>query len=123
MSQASKKGGMNDIYASLPRSLKDQLIVRTKVEADGEVLAARQALVESKSPVELSEIHSLSELPIPSRIEAWINGNPATSAVDGTEASPMTLPRNKKELHEAVYRTLPTSLVQPCVVRSKVKST
>ena len=114
---------MNDIYASLPRSLKDQLIVRTKVEADGEVLAARQALVESKSPVELSEIHSLSELPIPSRIEAWINGNSATSAVDGTEASPMILPRNKKELHEAVYRTLPTSLVQPCVVRSKVKST
>ena len=36
------------------------------------------------------------------------------------EASPMILPRNKKELHEAVYRTLPTSLVQPCVVRSKV---
>merc|ERR1719471_1431840 len=33
----------------------------------------------------------------------------------------MTLPRNKKELHEAVYRTLPTSLVQPCVVRSKVE--
>lgn len=34
--------------------------------------------------------------------------------------SPMTLPRNKKELTEAVYRTLPPSLVQPCVVRSKV---
>merc|ERR1719195_62105 len=51
MSQASKRG-MNDIYASLPRSLKDQLIVRTKVEANEEVLAARQALVESKSPVE-----------------------------------------------------------------------
>ena len=32
----------------------------------------------------------------------------------------MTLPRNKKELTEAVYRTLPPSLVQPCVVRSKV---
>ena len=123
MSQASKRG-MNDIYASLPRSLKDQLIVRTKVEANEEVLAARQALVESKSPVELSEIHSLSELPIPSRIEAWLTGTSAASATDGsaeaTEASPMTLPRNKKELHEAVYRTLPTSLVQPCVVRSKV---
>merc|ERR1712227_47551 len=87
----------------------------------GEVLAARQALVESKSPGELSEIHSLSELPIPSRIEAWLTGNSTTSAVDGDEASPMTLPRNKKELHEAVYRTLPTSLVQPCVVRSKVE--
>ena len=34
----------------------------------------------------------------------------------------MSLPRNKKELTEAVYRTLPTSLVQPCVVRSKVET-
>ena len=70
---------MSDIYASLPRSLKDQLIVRTKVEENVEVLAQRQALVESKSPVELSEIHSLAELPIPSRIEAWLHG----TAVNG----------------------------------------
>ena len=75
----SRKGLKDDIYASLPRSLKDQLIVRTKVEENEEVLAARQALVESKSPVELSEIHSLAEMPIPSRIEAWLHGsNPAT---------------------------------------------
>merc|ERR1719357_726835 len=33
----------------------------------------------------------------------------------------MTMPRTKKELTDAVYRTLPTSLVQPCVVRSKVE--
>merc|ERR1719348_1226035 len=33
----------------------------------------------------------------------------------------MTLPRTKKELQEAVYRTLPPSLVQPCIVRSKVE--
>jgi len=111
---------MNDIYASLPRSLKDQLIVRTKVEENEEVLAQRQALVESKSPVELSEIHSLAELPIPSRIEAWLHGTTVASG-ENNDASPMTLPRNKKELHEAVYRTLPTSLVQPCVVRSKVE--
>merc|ERR1719433_1649592 len=117
---ASRKGLKDDLYASLPRSLKDQLIVRTKVEENEEVLAARQALVESKSPVELSEIHSLAEMPIPSRIEAWLHGsNPATDGSDGV--SPMTLPRNKKELTEAVYRTLPPSLVQPCVVRSKVE--
>jgi len=120
MSQASRKG-MNDIYASLPRSLKDQLIVRTKVEENEEVLAQRQALVESKSPVELSEIHSLAELPIPSRIEAWLHGTNMAAGDSTDDASPMTLPRNKKELHEAVYRTLPTSLVQPCVVRSKVE--
>merc|ERR1712241_1322190 len=117
---ASRKGIKEDIYASLPRSLKDQLIVRTKVEENEEVLAYRQALVESKSPVELSEIHSLAEVPIPSRIEAWLHGsNPATEGSEGV--SPMTLPRNKKELTEAVYRTLPPSLVQPCVVRSKVE--
>merc|ERR1719433_208177 len=116
----SRKGLKDDIYASLPRSLKDQLIVRTKVEENEEVLAQRQALVESKSPVELSEIHSLAEVPIPSRIEAWLHGSNASP--DGTDnVSPMTLPRNKKELTEAVYRTLPTSLVQPCVVRSKVE--
>jgi len=116
-------GFKEDMYASLPRSLKDQLIVRTKVEENEEVLHQRQALVESKSPAELSEIHSLGELPIPSRIEAWLHGsNPDTertsSAVD---ESPMTLPRTKKEFQEAMYRTLPQSLTQPCVVRSKVE--
>jgi len=121
ISQASRRGVQADIYASLPRSLKDQLIVRTKVEENEEVLAQRQALVESKSPVELSEIHSLAELPIPSRIEAWLHGSTVASGEKSDDASPMTLPRNKKELHEAVYRTLPTSLVQPCVVRSKVE--
>ena len=45
------------------------------MEENEEVLAQRQALVESKSPVELSEIHSLAEVPIPSRIEAWLHGS------------------------------------------------
>ena len=71
----SVKGFKDDMYASLPRSLKNQLIVRTKVEENEEVLEQRQALVESKSPAELSEIHNLGELPIPSRIEAWLHGS------------------------------------------------
>ena len=45
------------------------------MEENEEVLQQRQALVESKSPAELSEIHSLGELPIPSRIEAWLHGS------------------------------------------------
>merc|ERR1712121_215327 len=117
----SVKGFKDDMYASLPRSLKDQLIVRTKVEENEEVLQQRQALVESKSPAELSEIHSLGELPIPSRIEAWLYGSNVEAERTGDEESPMTLPRTKKELQEAVYRTLPPSLVQPCIVRSKVE--
>eukprot|EP00090_Calanus_glacialis_P017720 TRINITY_DN2752_c0_g1_i5.p1 TRINITY_DN2752_c0_g1~~TRINITY_DN2752_c0_g1_i5.p1 ORF type:complete len:1757 (-),score=501.37 TRINITY_DN2752_c0_g1_i5:475-5592(-) len=119
----SVKGFKDDMYASLPRSLKDQLIVRTKVEENEEVLQQRQALVESKSPAELSEIHSLGELPIPSRIEAWLHGSnvDAERTSSAMDESPMTLPRTKKEFQEAVYRTLPPSLTQPCIVRSKVE--
>merc|ERR1719347_169401 len=108
----SVKGFKDDMYASLPRSLKDQLIVRTKVEENEEVLQQRQALVESKSP---------AELPIPSRIEAWLHGSNVEAERNGDEESPMTLPRTKKELTDAVYRTLPPSLTQPCIVRSKVE--
>jgi len=119
----SVAGFKEDMYASLPRSLKDQLIVRTKVEENEEVLHQRQALVESKSPAELSEIHSLGELPIPSRIEAWLHGSnvDAERSSSAMDESPMTLPRTKKEFQEAMYRTLPPSLTQPCVVRSKVE--
>lgn len=79
----SGKGLQAEIYASLPRSLTEQqLLVRTKVEESAEVLQARQALVESKSPLELSEIHSLAEMPIPSRIEAWLHGE-ATASQEG----------------------------------------
>merc|ERR1711892_1272331 len=119
----SVKGFKDDMYASLPRSLKSQLIVRTKVEENEEVLEQRQALVESKSPAELSEIHNLGELPIPSRIEAWLHGSngDAERTSSAMDESPMTLPRTKKEMQEAIYRTLPPSLTQPCIVRSKVE--
>merc|ERR1711962_1933314 len=47
----SGKGLQAELYATLPRSLTEQqLLVRTKVEESAEVLQARQALVESKSP-------------------------------------------------------------------------
>merc|ERR1711936_526291 len=117
----SVAGFKEDMYASLPRSLKDQLIVRTKVEENEEVLHQRQALVESKSPAELSEIHSLGELPIPSRIEAWLHGSNPDTERTSSFSSTLTLPRTKKELTDAVYRTLPPSLTQPCIVRSKVE--
>merc|ERR1712037_658579 len=118
----SGKGLQAEIYASLPRSLTEQqLLVRTKVEESAEVLQARQALVESKSPMELSEIHSLAEMPIPSRIEAWLHGE-ATASQEGVGGdSPLAMPRNTKELGEALYRGLPSSLTAPVVVRSKVE--
>merc|ERR1711963_353780 len=118
----SGKGLQAELYATLPRSLTEQqLLVRTKVEESAEVLQARQALVESKSPLELSEIHSLAEMPIPSRIEAWLHGeaNGTQEGIGGD--SPLAMPRNTKELGEALYRGLPSSLTAPVVVRSKVE--
>jgi len=118
----SMKSLKDDMYASLPRSLKDQLIVRTKVETNQEELQARQNLVENKSPLELSEIHSLAEMPIPSAIEAWLHGSQTQNGSEGCpEESPLAMPRNRKELHEVLYRGLPPSLTQPVVVRSKVE--
>merc|ERR1711899_244472 len=118
----SGKGLQAELYATLPRSLTEQqLLVRTKVEESAEVLQARQALVESKSPLGLSEIHSLAEMPIPSRIEAWLHGeaNGTQEGIGGD--SPLAMPRNTKELGEALYRGLPSSLTAPVVVRSKVE--
>ncbi len=38
---------MDSMYDSLPRSLKTEVLVRTKVEADEEVLKKRQQVIES----------------------------------------------------------------------------
>merc|ERR1712215_638973 len=68
------------LYSTLPRSLREtKLITNVKVEEDEEVLKSRQALVESKSPVELSTITSLSDLPLPSKITRMMNRTPAAS--------------------------------------------
>merc|ERR1719228_2609550 len=117
-----------NMYASLPRSLKSELLVKTCVE-DPEIQQERKALTESKSVSELSQIKSLSDIPIPENIEKLISRT-ATNKTETPEQqrtssavdeSPMTLPRSKKEFQEAMYRTLPPSLTQPCVVRSKVE--
>merc|ERR1712008_656087 len=61
-----------DIYQSLPASLKAEVLVRVRDE-DPEVQMQRQESTRSKSPVELSQISSLSEFPIPKNIENMIN--------------------------------------------------
>ena len=58
-----------NIFATLPASLKEtKLLVKAECE-DPEVQAARAEIVKSKSVNELSQITSLSEVPIPEVIE------------------------------------------------------
>ncbi len=57
------------MYSNLPRSLKTECLVRTKVEEDEEVLKERQKVVESLKPADLSQFHSISDFPVPSALE------------------------------------------------------
>merc|ERR1711983_248545 len=62
-----------NIYATLPKSLKSEVLVRTRVE-DPEILRNRQEVVNSKSVGELAQVTSLSDFPLPTPIENLIQG-------------------------------------------------
>ena len=49
----------------IPEALKSQLLVTTKSGQDQEVLRERQDLVRCKTPSELGQVRSISDLPIP----------------------------------------------------------
>jgi hypothetical protein len=67
-----------DIYASLPSSLKREVLVRSKLDGDYDTLQKRKAIVESKSPAELSQITNFSEIPLPRMIEDWLHNSQQT---------------------------------------------
>merc|ERR1711879_123640 len=52
------------IYDSIPASLKSELMVKT-AEQDQELVAERQETIRTHTPAQLSEIHSISDVPIP----------------------------------------------------------
>ena len=62
----------------VPQSLKSPLLVSSKYEIDPEVLKERQDLVRSKSPTELSEINSLSDVPIPKFFKTPTSSRPVS---------------------------------------------
>ena len=66
----SREPAPNKFMGTLPRSWREQnVITSVKEMGDGKELAARRELVQSKSPAQLSQITSLSEFPVPSRIQ------------------------------------------------------
>lgn len=69
---SSRIGGHYDIYSTLPSSMRREVLVRSKIETDYDTLMKRKALVQAKSPSELSQISAFSEIPIPRKIEDWL---------------------------------------------------
>ncbi len=57
------------MYSNLPRSLKQECLVRTKVEEDETVLKKRQKIVETTKPAELAQFKSISDFPLPTALE------------------------------------------------------
>ncbi len=55
--------------------MRRELLVRSKVDGDYETLQRRKTTVETKSPAELSQIGNFAEIPLPSKIEAWLQAS------------------------------------------------
>ena len=113
--EADNRPMKDKIYDTLPRSMKSEVLVRAR-EEDPEIQRQRQELTRSKSPVELSQISSLSEFPLPKNIESLIN-----KKTDQTDhASPTPPPRRFRR--EDIYESLPASLKTEVLVKSKIET-
>merc|ERR1711962_1986085 len=111
------------LYSTLPRSLREtKLITNAKVEEDEDVLKARQELVASQSPAQLSAIHSLSDLPVPSKLTRMMaSANKEKSEkVERGEVSSSRTP-SKMNLND-MYSTLPKSLTMELAVKTKIEN-
>merc|ERR1712098_944675 len=82
-----------------------------KVEKDS-VRVARQALTQEKSPTQLANIESVSDIPIPKVFASKPENGEVTESGEGG----MTLPRNMDEFGQAAFNTLPRSLREQNIV-------
>ena len=59
----------DNIYQTLPKSMKIEVMVKSKVQLLSEITQTRKECVSSKSVGELAQINSLADLPIPTPIQ------------------------------------------------------
>lgn len=116
---ADPKPIKDKLYDTLPRSMKSEVLVRVRDE-DPELQKQRQELTRSKSPVELSQISSLAEFPIPKNIEGLLNKKNAIAADAVDNAGPTPPPRRFRR--EELYDSLPASLKTEVLVKTKIET-
>merc|ERR1719507_878731 len=113
------------LYSTLPRSMREtKLVTNVKVEEDEEVLRARQELVQTRTPAQLSAITSISDLPVPSKLtkmmgsrESSAHGPRPASSVGGEKQTSRT--PSKMNVND-MYSTLPKSLTMELAVKTKI---
>jgi len=94
-----------DIYESLPGSLKSELVVRSREMDDPEELERRREMIRTQTPAQLSEIKSISDLPVPTFIEKMVAKSDSTQTKTEEEDAETT-----PALSLNIFSTLPASL-------------
>merc|ERR1719331_293991 len=101
-----------------------KLVTNVKVEEDEEVLRARQELVQTRTPAQLSAITSISDLPVPSKLtkmmgsrESSAHGPRPAASVGGEKQTSRT--PSKMNVND-MYSTLPKSLTMELAVKTKI---
>ena len=108
----------NNIYATLPSSLKTDLQTRSRFE-DPEIQDQRRQITQSKSVSELSQIQTLGDFPIPTTIEKLMQNRGHNELTrDATKTSIFS---GDGKLEENIYATLPRSLKAEVLVRSRIE--
>merc|ERR1712020_380999 len=97
-SRTPSKMNLNDMYSTLPKSLTMELAVKTKIN-DPAVVEERRKLTAEHTPMELGNIGSMADLPIPTPISNLFN----KPAADTPEK-----PKRKKNMEEKRKRNLTT---------------
>lgn len=108
----------NNIYATLPSSLKTEVMVRSRIESP-DVIEHRRQICQSKSVSELAQMQSMADFPIPTTIEKLMQARKKEAAAEenGVDRPPMTPAR----FEEHIYATLPRSLKSEVLVRTRVE--
>ena len=111
-----------NIFSTLPASLKEtKLLVKAECE-DPEVQAARAEVVKSKSVNELSQITSLSDVPIPEVIENMLKQKKSLAPAERKKKfKDMMRSQSTTSLSQSLYGSLPRSLKQDLIVKSRVE--
>ena len=85
------------MYSTLPRSLREtKLVTNVKVEEDQDTLKSRQDMVNTKTPAQLSQICSLADIPVPSRLSRMVTRGQSASRSESRG------PRAKSSDHVAI---------------------
>jgi len=111
MAPPRQKSCNASIYESLPSSLRNEVIVRSRPITDEES-KSRQELIRSKSPVELSQISSIKDFPVPKSIEKLFEKPEGEDAVDDGQPQPDFMEK---------YATLPSSMKTSLLVGAKIE--